>query len=113
MEVEWITDRKPDKTGDYLVTLPDGNNGRYVDIESFYADNEEKDWSTIYNVLAWAELPEPYDGEVEEKMISVSWIRKWVEENSYLNKNICQTTSVDPKVFVRMVLDWEKENEMR
>ena len=35
------------------------------------------------------------------------WITKWVEEHS----SFLKTDPVNPKDFVRMILDWEKENE--
>ena len=100
---EWITDRKPEEYGEYLVTLPDGNS-RYVGIETFHP---EDGWDSLYKVLAWQELPKPYDGEIKEEYISVHWITKWVEEHS----SFLKTDPVNPKDFVRMILDWEKENE--
>ncbi len=99
---EWITDRKPEKCGEYLVTLPDGNS-RYVDIETF---DPEDGWNSLYKVLAWQELPKPYDGEIKEEYIPVHWITLWVEEHS----NVLKADPVDPKDFIHMILDWEKEN---
>lgn len=98
---EWITDRKPTKFDEYLVTLPDGDHSRYVSIETFHP---EDGWDSLYRVLAWQELPKPYDGEIKEECIPVSWISKWLEKQMDLPQyNI--------KDFIRMILDWEKENE--
>lgn len=102
---EWITDRKPTKFGEYLVTLPDGNS-RYVDIETFHP---EDGWNSLFKVLAWQELPTPYDGAIKEEYIPVSWIAKWLEKQMDSFKNT--TSQYNVKEFVRMILDWEKEDE--
>lgn len=104
---EWITDRKPTKFGVYLVTLPDENSSgtsRFVDIETF---DPEDGWDSLYKVLAWQELPKPYDGEIKEEYIPIHWITKWVEEHSSFLKT---NAVVNPKDFISMILDWEKEN---
>lgn len=102
---EWITNRKPTEFGEYLVTLPEGNT-RYVDIATFHP---EDGWNSLFKVLAWQELPTPYDGEIEEECIPVSWISKWLEKQMDLTKNT--TSQYNVKEFVRMILEWEKENE--
>ena len=102
---EWITDRKPTEYGEYLVTLPDGDS-RYVSIETF---DPEDGWDSLYKVLAWQKLPKPYDGEIKEEYIPVSWIAKWLEKQMDTFKN--STNQYNVKEFVHMILDWEKENE--
>lgn len=71
-EQRWIpvTERLPDKMGDYLVTLWD--DGRtWVEIalwnETFGGRWQavlynDVDYSDISNVIAWMPLPEPYQG---------------------------------------------------
>ncbi len=104
---EWITDRKPTEFGEYLVTLPDGDS-RYVGIETFHP---EDGWDSLYKVLAWQELPKPYDGAIKDECIPVSWIAKWLEKQMDSFKNT--TSQYNVKEFVRMILDWEKENDGR
>lgn len=100
---EWITDRNPTKFGEYLVTLPDGDS-RYVDIETFHpADG----WDSVFRVLAWQELPKPYEGEIKEEYIPVSWIVKWLEKQQDIFRST--TSQYNIKEFIRMILEWEKE----
>ena len=78
--IPWITEGEPDETGDYLITIEDedfnGHVGRYVEIETYYKENEPDNgfenyedsdvgfgagWQTLYKVLAWAPIMiEPY-----------------------------------------------------
>ena len=69
-----VTERLPDKRGDYLVTLC-GNGEPWVEIalwnETFGGRWQmvlynDVDYSDISNVIAWMPLPEPYqEGEQE------------------------------------------------
>ena len=69
-----VTERLPDKRGDYLVTLC-GNGEPWVEIalwnETFGGRWQmvlynDVDYSDISNVIAWMPLPEPYQGGEQE-----------------------------------------------
>ena len=62
--VKWITDRLPEKNGDYLVTTKNG----YVQIAKFWKGINENQWSGRFKkcVIAWTFLPEAYKGESDE-----------------------------------------------
>ena len=68
-KTEWIpvSERLPNKSGDYLATIPLDADETYVDVLTFhkgrfYEDDDE--WGATYHddVLAWMPLPEPYKG---------------------------------------------------
>ena len=63
LERVWIpvSERLPEKTGWYLCTLS-GHSRTMVDICRFNTANG-KFWGGVieYNVVAWAELPKPYE----------------------------------------------------
>lgn len=84
LSVEWITDRKPTKSGTYMVTLDAFGLHRFVDIliygkpimpnrkvrgKCWYRSDDE--WGDVVyddeDILAWMPLPKPYgESEVEE-----------------------------------------------
>lgn len=61
--IEWIpvTERQPGKSGHYLVTLIDDNNGEpWVSADDYFVYG----WDDFGDeVVAWAEPPEPWKGE--------------------------------------------------
>ena len=65
MQINWhkYPDEYPPKNNRYLTTIPSKSEDahRYVDI-TFWDGNREY-WYTpsIYDPIAWAELPEPYE----------------------------------------------------
>ena len=73
MTIEWIptADRLPDEAGMYLVTAMSNGLSQFgkgptpfVDAEYFFASRNEWEYEQ-YDVLAWAELPEPWEREDE------------------------------------------------
>ena len=71
VEPRWIpvTERLPEKIGNYLVTCLDG--GRQIDLGHWYIDECREgfwscDWCDADSVIAWMSLPSPYkEGEQE------------------------------------------------
>lgn len=69
-----VTERLPEKYGRYLVTLDDEGYrsvmplyyGRIGRISTFYDSDSEYGDVEYCGVIAWMELPEPFNGEVEE-----------------------------------------------
>ena len=66
-----VTERLPNKQGEYLVTTSADDEYKYVEIQyfnkcKFYNANDE--WGDMYDegVTAWAPLPEPYEAEQTE-----------------------------------------------
>lgn len=57
----------PDKGGDYLVTMETAKGIRYVGISYFDEDYARDECPFEENVIAWAELPEPYQPEGGKK----------------------------------------------
>lgn len=53
----------PDKGDDYLVTMETAKGSRYVGISYFDEDCARDECPFEENVIAWAELPEPYKEE--------------------------------------------------
>ena len=99
---EWITDREPVTSGVYLVTILDRSSNivsRDVDIDAYDLDYG---WDNSYKVLAWMELPDPYDGEIKEEYIPASWISNWIHTHA---SNLSLSMNVKD-----MMLDWRKEN---
>lgn len=68
-EAEWIpvSERLPEDSGNYLITVADlrlGQNGEHtVTMADFYA--KAKKWNSIVDVYAWMPLPKPYREENE------------------------------------------------
>lgn len=63
-ESRWIpvTERLPEKGGLYFVTK-ENDYGKYVATEWFYQNGT---WSTGWKVIAWMELPKPYEEGEDE-----------------------------------------------
>ena len=66
--IVWIpvSERLPEDSGNYLITVADlrlGHNGEHtVTMADFYA--KAKKWNSIVDVYAWMPLPDPWkDGE--------------------------------------------------
>ena len=75
-----VTERLPQMAGKYLVWIPSITGRGYIDIlyygepafpnhrreRCFYESDSE--WGDVFydDVIAWMELPEPFNGEVEE-----------------------------------------------
>lgn len=66
---KWIpvSERLPEHSGNYLVTIADSNyeNGQVFKISWFYPSDHRWSFKNA-NVLAWMPLPEPYKAESEE-----------------------------------------------
>lgn len=64
MKVKWINSIYnyvlPEKDGFYLVTAVDEKGKRHV-TESYFSVLRQE-WSWPEKILAWAYMPEPYDG---------------------------------------------------
>lgn len=63
MKIEWIPIYNyvlPEKDGFYLVTAVDEKGKRHV-TESYFSVVRQE-WSWPEKILAWAYMPEPYDG---------------------------------------------------
>ena len=63
MKIDWIpiyTYILPEKDGFYLVTAVDEKGKRHV-TESYFSVVRQE-WSWPEKILAWAYMPEPYDG---------------------------------------------------
>ncbi len=56
-----VTERLPEKSDFYDVTFELDGGLRICQRE--YFDAEDNIWFTPYNVIAWKERPEPYEGE--------------------------------------------------
>ena len=66
--IDWTptAERLPDRADAYLVTVTSGSKyGPFVDVVFFFADPGYWDCSG-FDVLAWAERPEPWEREEEE-----------------------------------------------
>ena len=65
IKTDWIpvTDRLPEKEGDYLVTKIDSYDISIIGL-AYY--RTEWGWSTSYKVTAWIPLPKPYEEGAEE-----------------------------------------------
>ena len=64
MRVEWVTDRLPDNTGWYLITVrlnKENFDGRRYIVREEYFRRDGK-WQSIFpqEVVAWMEIPEPW-----------------------------------------------------
>lgn len=66
--MKWIpmSEKQPTKEGWYLVTIKDNNNMLTHVVETDYWDDLGEFWD-IYkdSVIAWAELPAPYEEKEE------------------------------------------------
>lgn len=61
---QWIpcSERLPEKSGDYLVTVAHHSGELLVEVDQF--DNENGSWwHYMDDVIAWMPTPEPYKGE--------------------------------------------------
>lgn len=58
----WIpcTERLPDKTDKYLVTV--NKNGELVTTFTVWLNQEDPKWASLDDVIAWAPMPEPWKG---------------------------------------------------
>lgn len=73
MKVDWIpvAERVPDETEDVLITVQTPDEGNDLLTLVGWWNPIFKDWvvydegweKLLYNVIAWAPLPEPYEGE--------------------------------------------------
>ena len=74
------------------------------EVETDYWDGLGEFWECWGNqVLAWAELPEPYkvnDGQ-DVDAIPVEWIKNFIK----------RTNDTDGMAVAEMLSDWETENE--
>jgi len=75
MKIEWTptADRLPDEAGSYLVTVMSHGLPQlaqepvpFVDVEYFFASRNEWLYEQ-YEVIAWAYLPEPWNGKDGEE----------------------------------------------
>ena len=70
IKTDWIpvTERLPDKNGDYLVTKVDDedvthNEFAFIDL-AYYT--MEGSWASSFTITAWMPLPKPYEEGAEE-----------------------------------------------
>ena len=56
-----IPKEKPTKKDRYLINIDDGNGHQYITIAAFYKDIFWGSGVIDHIVIAWAELPEPFD----------------------------------------------------
>lgn len=72
MKSKWITGKKPERRGEYIVTIEGASLATtltYYPRESIFPSEFEDLWldeaGNEYNVIAWMELPDAYRGEHE------------------------------------------------
>lgn len=64
--MNWIpmSEKQPTKEGWYMVTLKDTGNMQSHVVETDYWDDLGEFWDIFKDsVIAWAELPKPYEGK--------------------------------------------------
>jgi len=64
---QWIpcSDRPPEESGDYLVTVAHNSGELWVEVDQF--DNENGSWwHYMDDVTAWMPRPKPYKGETDK-----------------------------------------------